>query len=144
MEQATKVNIGFNTPDTMHAEPGDPLTVGVRSTTNPHANERTINPSGMALDEANRGTITHIALLGPLLGGAAELPADATRLPTRAMLAAPFGYYDENQQLHSWIQGQEVTDEAEIRHLLERGARLKPLEWPAEQPGDGNQGGSAS
>lgn len=49
-----------------------------------------------------------------------EVELDA--LPVSAKLAAPYAFYDDENQLHSWAAGQIVTDHAELALLVGRGA----------------------
>jgi hypothetical protein len=56
---------------------------------------------------------------------------DSTVLPDSVTLAAPHGFYDEAGDLQAWLQGEVVTDKADIALLIERGARLLPAEAKA-------------
>ena len=54
-------------------------------------------------------------------------PAKASKtapLPDSVTLAAPHGFYDEAGDLQAWLAGEVVTAKAEIKLLIERGARL--------------------
>ena len=54
-------------------------------------------------------------------------PAKAAKtasLPDSVTLAAPHGFYDEAGDLQAWLAGEVVTAKAEIKLLIERGARL--------------------
>ncbi len=43
-------------------------------------------------------------------------------------LVAPYSYYEEDGTAKNWDQGQVITDPAEIKHLMERGAHVVPHE----------------
>lgn len=50
------------------------------------------------------------------------LDEDVTELPASVKLAAPYAYYDDAGELHSWLQGSEIADTDTIALLVERGA----------------------
>lgn len=59
--------------------------------------------------------------------------ADAAGLPESVKLAAPHGFYDEAGDLQAWLQGEVVSNKADIQLLIERGARLFGIgDEPAE------------
>ena len=47
---------------------------------------------------------------------------DSPELPSKVTLAAPYGYYDEENQLKFWPQGYVTENPDEIALLVERGA----------------------
>ena len=49
-------------------------------------------------------------------------------VPTMIKLTCPFAFYDENDELKSWQAGQEITDAAEIKTLLDAGAEHEDME----------------
>jgi hypothetical protein len=55
--------------------------------------------------------------------GAKPAKAKVT-LPDSVTLAAPHGFYDESGELQAWLAGEVVTAKADIKLLIERGARL--------------------
>lgn len=57
-----------------------------------------------------------------------EKETQATDQPTQVTLSSPYGYMDDDEQLHFWQTGMVVTDPAEISDLI---TRLAPLvEFP--------------
>jgi hypothetical protein len=52
-----------------------------------------------------------------------ELPQQP---PESLTLAGPFGFYDEDNNLHMWQANQVITDSSEMMTLIERGAVFKP------------------
>jgi hypothetical protein len=59
--------------------------------------------------------------------------ATVSDLPESVKLAAPHGFYDEAGDLQAWLQGEVVTAKADIKLLIERGARLFGIgDEPAE------------
>jgi hypothetical protein len=54
----------------------------------------------------------------------AKAAKNAPALPESVTLAAPHGFYDEAGDLQAWLAGEVVTAKAEIKLLIERGARL--------------------
>jgi hypothetical protein len=50
--------------------------------------------------------------------------AKTASLPDSVTLAAPHGFYDEAGDLQAWLAGEVVTAKADIKLLIERGARL--------------------
>lgn len=47
-------------------------------------------------------------------------------LPASATLAAPYAFYDDDGERHSWAAGQVLVDPDEIAMLLDRGALFTP------------------
>lgn len=47
---------------------------------------------------------------------------DEAELPPSVKLAAPYAFYDDDGQLHSWLQGSEISDADTIALLVDRGA----------------------
>ena len=53
---------------------------------------------------------------------------DGAAIPAPIKLTCPFAFYDENNELKSWQAGQEITDPAEIKTLLDAGAEHEDME----------------
>jgi hypothetical protein len=59
--------------------------------------------------------------------------AAPAKLPDSVKLAAPHGFIDEAGDLQAWLQGEVVNKAADIKLLIERGARLFGIgDEPAE------------
>lgn len=56
---------------------------------------------------------------------AATAVAPDAETPTSVTLASPYGFYDDDNNLRMWQEGQEVTDPEHIATLIERQAPLK-------------------
>lgn len=50
---------------------------------------------------------------------------DPPAQPDPVTLAAPYAYYDDQDALHFWNEGQTVADPAQIAELVARKAPLK-------------------
>ena len=57
-------------------------------------------------------------------GKAALSTAPAAPLPAQVVLASPYGFYDDDQQLRMWQADQVVTDPEHIALLIARAAPL--------------------
>jgi hypothetical protein len=58
----------------------------------------------------------------------AALDADKPdALPDEVTLLRPYAFYDEDNTLHSWSDGQVVKDADQIKTLLDRGAPLAEI-----------------
>lgn len=49
-------------------------------------------------------------------------------MPKRIKLVTPYGFYDDNDQLHMWQAGHETDDPDEIELLVTRGVEFEFLE----------------
>lgn len=52
----------------------------------------------------------------------------AAQLPSKIQLSCPFGFKDDQDQVHMWAADQIITDTAEIKTLIQGGAEHKVLE----------------
>lgn len=50
---------------------------------------------------------------------------EVEELPAKITLAAPYAFYDDDNQLQSWLEGSVVEDPETIALLIERGAIIK-------------------
>lgn len=80
----------------------------------------------MAQDGQKAPDTTFVAPDGKKEGD--EDGADATELPSRVKLTRPFGFYDEDDQLHMWHQGHVVEDERTIAEIANRGGSFEVIE----------------
>lgn len=53
-------------------------------------------------------------------------PADAPAAPSKSVvMEANYGFYEDSGRFRSWKEGEVVTDPAEVKLLLDRGAPVK-------------------
>jgi hypothetical protein len=59
---------------------------------------------------------------------AEEPTSDPKPMPAKVKMESLYGYYEDGGRYRSWAQYDVITDEAEIRLLVERGAPFSVVE----------------
>jgi hypothetical protein len=78
-----------------------------------------------APDGAQAALVTSDAPIdAPKVTKPAKAAKNAPALPESVTLAAHYGFFDDDNTPHFWDEGWIVTAKAEIKLLIERGARL--------------------